>query len=118
MKILLDENFPLALVQKLRDDGRDVEHVILLGLRGASDATIIARLNSEKLLFLTQDQDFLEFSPTRSVIIVSRVAQSLPLATRLEAWRKAVREYLSRDWAELMFEVFDDGRLRPWTVRV
>jgi hypothetical protein len=50
MRILLDENFPLPLVRKLQDEGLEVEHIILLGLR-TPDAAIIERLNSEELLF-------------------------------------------------------------------
>jgi Domain of unknown function (DUF5615) len=114
MKILLDENFPLALVQELCDDGREAEHIILLGLRGSPDSTIIARLNSQELLFLTHDQEFLDLPLTRSAVMISRVTQSLPLAVRLETWLKAIREYFSRDWNEKLFEVFDDGNLRPW----
>lgn len=40
MKILLDENFPLALTRKLREDGQEVEHIILLGLRGVATMSI------------------------------------------------------------------------------
>jgi hypothetical protein len=114
MKILLDENFPLALVPRLREERHDVEHIILLGLRGTPDSTIIARLNSEKLLFLTNDLEFLDLPATRSVVIVSRVTQSLALTVRLETWLKAIREYVSRKWSEKLFEVYDDGRLHPW----
>ncbi len=34
MRILLDENFPLALVRRLREERLEVDHIILLGLRG------------------------------------------------------------------------------------
>jgi predicted nuclease of predicted toxin-antitoxin system len=114
MRILLDENFPLALVRGLQEAGREVEHIILLGLRGAPDTVIIDRLNSENLLFLTHDQEFLGLPLMRSPVIVSRVTQSLPIAVRVDIWLRAIREYLSRDWGEKLFEVFDDGKLRPW----
>ncbi len=114
MKIVLDENFPLALVRSLREEGREVEHIILLGLRGAPDSAIIERLNSEELVFLTHDREFLDLPLTRSAVIISRVTQSLPLAVRLEVWRKAIREFFSDAWSEKLFEVFDDGKLRPW----
>jgi hypothetical protein len=114
MKILLDENFPLALVKRLREEGHEVEHMILLGLRGAPDSVIVARLDSENLLFLTQDREFLDLPKMRSAVIISRVSQSLPLIVRLETWLKAIREYVSHDWSEKFFEVFDDGKLRPW----
>ena len=114
MTIVLDENFPLALVRSLREEGREVEHIILLGLRGASDSAILERLNSEELLFLTHDQEFLNLPLTRSTVIISRVTQSLPLAVRLETWLKAIREFFSRRWNEKLFELFDDGKLGPW----
>jgi predicted nuclease of predicted toxin-antitoxin system len=114
MRILLDENFPLALLRRLQDEGHEADHIILLGLRGTPDRSIVARLNSEDFLFLTNDQEFLDLSISRSRVIVSRVTQSLPTTARVEIWLTAVREYLSRDWRETIFEVFDDGRLRPW----
>ena len=54
MKILLDENFPLALYRRLTADGEHVEHIITLGWRGASDRRIRDRLVEKHLLFLTQ----------------------------------------------------------------
>jgi predicted nuclease of predicted toxin-antitoxin system len=114
MRILLDENFPLALLWKLQEEGHQVDHIILLGLRGAPDRTIIDRLNSEDLLLLTHDQEFLDRSLTRSRVIVSRVTQSQPIPVRVEIWLKAIREYFSREWSETQFEVFDDGKLQPW----
>ena|SRR5579862_1199794 len=114
MRILLDENFPLALLWKLQEEGHQVDHIILLGLRGAPDRAITNRLNSEDLLFLTHDQEFLERSLTRSHVIVSRVTQSQPIAVRIEIWLKAIREYCSREWSGTQFEVLDDGKLRPW----
>lgn len=114
MRILLDENFPLALLWKLQEEGHQVDHIILLGLRGAPDRVIIDRLNSEDLLLLTHDQEFLDRVLTRSRVIVSRVSQSQPIAARVEIWLEAIREYFSRDWSETQFEVFDDGKLRLW----
>jgi len=111
MKILLDENFPLALVQKLRAEGREVDHIILLGLRGVPDATIVERLNATETLLLTHDEDFLKVPLTRSVVILSRVTQTLPLNHRLEIWLRVIQEYFSRTWSERVFEVYDDGKL-------
>ena len=116
MKILLDENFPLALVQKLRERAHEVDHIILLGLRGTPDSAIIERLRSGQVLFLSCDLDFLELSLTSSAVIVSRVTQSLPLEVRLERWLNAIEEYFAREWKERLFEVFDNGRLVPWQV--
>jgi len=114
MKILLDENFPLALVGKLRDRGHEVEHIILLGLRGTPDAAIVARLIAEDILLLTHDEDFLEAPLTRSAVIVSRVTQTLPLGHRLRIWQGAIGEYFAHDRTERVFEVYDNGQLVPW----
>ena len=65
MRILLDENFPLALLWKLQEEGHEVDHIILLGLRGATDRAIVDRLKSEDLLLLTQDQEFLDLPSLR-----------------------------------------------------
>jgi predicted nuclease of predicted toxin-antitoxin system len=117
MRILLDENFPLALLWKLQEEGYQVDHIILLGLRGAPDRADIDRLNSEELILRTSDHEFLHRSVSRSRVIVSRVTQSQPIAVRVEIWLNALREYFSRDWPEAQFEVFDDGKLRPWQRR-
>lgn len=60
MKVLLDENFPLSLLDALRRARIDADHIITLGLRGTPDGTIRARLDVEPTLFLTQDMEFLQ----------------------------------------------------------
>jgi hypothetical protein len=114
MKILLDENFPLALVRRLRQEGHHVDHIILLGIRGTTDRAILDLLASDDILFLTHDQEFFDLAVSRSRVIISRVSQSLPITARVEIWAHAIREYFSRDWRETVFEVFDDGKLHPW----
>ena len=52
MKILLDENFPLGLVRALQADALDVDHIITLGIRGASDQRIREQLSDPELIFL------------------------------------------------------------------
>jgi hypothetical protein len=116
MKILLDENFPLPLVRQLQQQGYKSEHIILLGLRGTPGANIIARLDSENLLFLPKDQEFLDPPSKRSTIIVSRVTQSLPVGARIEIWLAAIREYCSIKREEKLFELFDDGKSIAWEV--
>ena len=79
MKILLDENFPLQLYERLRAAGYDAEHIIVLGQRGLPDSEIRRRVATEEVLLLTQDAEF-EGIPGnyRGTIIISRVRQSLP----------------------------------------
>ena len=91
MKILLDENFPLALYHSLKADGEDVEHIIILGLRGASDQNIRERLFDKDVLFLTHDEDFLFDRPSAAIVVLSRVRQSRQLVERVEVWHRVLR---------------------------
>jgi hypothetical protein len=114
VKIYLDENFPLALVYRLRDDGHEADHVITVGWRGAPDERIRDRLMDAELLFLTQDEDFLFSRGLAAVIVLSRVRQARPLRERLDIWREAVRELMTIAAPERRFELLDDGSLMPW----
>jgi hypothetical protein len=114
LKILLDENFPLALYRSLKADGEDVEHIITLGWRGAPDQRVRERLFDDGLLFLTQDEDFLFDQPTAASVVVSRVRQSRRLAERVEIWRRAILDLKRNPRPERRFELMDDGHLLPW----
>ncbi|MCS6859718.1 MAG: DUF5615 family PIN-like protein [Abditibacteriales bacterium] len=114
MTILLDENFPLRLYRRLRQQGRDVQHIIELGQRGISDADIRRRLQDEELLFLTNDTEFLVLPfDCQSTILLSRVSQSLPLEERVTLWLSAIDQFFAQTWTEQLFEVGNDGILRP-----
>jgi hypothetical protein len=114
VKILLDENFPLALLRSLLADGENAEHIITLGLRGVSDAGIRERLTDPEVLFLTQDDDFLFSEPTRAVVVVSRVRQARRIVERVDIWRRAIRVLLEAPRTAQRFELLDDGTLLPW----
>ena len=115
MRILLDENFPLALHRALREAGHVSEHLIELGLRGTTDAQILERLSVEEWLFLTQDSDFLGLPPgLKSIVLVSRVPQDLPTRARVAIWIRAVDSYLRDRPAGRLFELDAQGRLHPW----
>jgi predicted nuclease of predicted toxin-antitoxin system len=117
MKILLDENFPLRLYQRLIEQGREAEH-ILLGRRGMRDQEILRRLQNEAVLFLTQDQAFAGLPPNyMASIIVSHVRQTLPIEQRVGLWLKALQQFLARKWPTKLFEVYDDGELLPIDIR-
>jgi predicted nuclease of predicted toxin-antitoxin system len=62
MIILLDENFPLRFYTRFQKEGFSAEH-ILLTHRGIHDRDIFIRLRQEELLFLTQDEDFVDAAP-------------------------------------------------------
>lgn len=114
MRILLDENFPLALLHNLRKDGRETEHIITMGWRGTTDQRIREQFLDRSVLFLTQDEDFLLGKPVVATVVVSRVKRSRRLAERVEIWRRAIHQLGSNPRPELLFELMDDGRLVPW----
>ena len=76
MRVLLDENFPLALLRSLLKDGQEAEHISTMGWRGASDQRIRERLLDRSVLFLTQDEDSLFDTPVAATVVLSRVRQS------------------------------------------
>jgi predicted nuclease of predicted toxin-antitoxin system len=115
VRILLDENIPLALERRLLEEGFTAEHVITLGRRGASDAELRAGLERDDLLFLTQDVEFLvRGDGLKGRVLVSRVRQSRPLAERLELWLAALRALREAPSTERLFELLDSGELVPF----
>jgi len=114
VKVLLDENFPLGLVRALHADGVQVDHIITLNLRGAPDGQIRERLSDSDIVFLTQDDDFLVGASVAATIVVSRVRQSRPLTDRIEVWRKAIANLSSLSRVTRVFELSDEGELKPW----
>jgi predicted nuclease of predicted toxin-antitoxin system len=115
VKVLLDENFPLPLLEALRREGIEAEHLSTLGQRGLPDRRIRERLDQEPLLFLTQDIEFISGPrPAAAWIIVSRVKQSRPIHDRVETWLRAIRSCLSETPAGRVLELMDEGQLVPW----
>lgn len=117
MRILLDENFPLPLHHRLRDAGYEVDHIIVLGQRGLGDSAIRHRLESEDLLFLTNDTEFFAGSSRyHSVVIVSRVRQNRPLRDRVELWFQSLAHFVAAKPSGTIFELLDTGEIVPWVV--
>ena len=115
MKVLLDENFPLRLLSRLRANGFTADHVITLGWRGASDARIRGHLNDQQILFLTQDDDFTSGDPVAATVVISRVRQSRLLNARIDIWVTAVQQFADAPKVERLFELMDNGLLVPWS---
>ena len=112
MRILLDENCPLALYHRLRGAGVAVEHIIVLGQRGLPDREIRARLAREELVFLTQDTEFEDVPPgLTSRVIISRVPQGLPIAQRVETWVGALQAFVADPPPGRLFELLASGRI-------
>jgi predicted nuclease of predicted toxin-antitoxin system len=96
VSILLDENFPLQLYNRLRKSGAQVEH-ILLQKRGIPDSKIRQRLAVDsKLVILTHDTEFLDLNfECRGAVIVSRVRQGLPIQERIEIGLRGLEAFLA-----------------------
>ena len=57
MRLLADENVPLATVERLRRAGHDVATILEAGA-GASDLEVLGRARREARVVLTFDVDF------------------------------------------------------------
>lgn len=118
MKILLDENFPLPIYHRLRMAGYDVEHIIVLGLRGVKDSELRKRLAREEIILLTQDTEFEDVTAnSRGQVIISHVRQNLPIQRRVDIWFKALQEFMTRQRPEKLFDLLENGQIVPWEVR-
>ena len=118
MKVLLDENFPLLLYHRLREAGYDVDHIIALGQRGLPDRVIRKRLAVEDLVFVTHDTEFLDVPDSdRATIIVSRVRQNLPIATRVDIWFPALARFILNRPVGPIFELLETGEIVPWEIK-
>jgi predicted nuclease of predicted toxin-antitoxin system len=115
LKFLLDENFPLPLLRRLRAEGLEVEHIIDLGQRGLPDAVIRRRIANEGIVLLTQDTEFEDWpAEERGKVIISRVPQSVPIQIRVELWSRAVRDFVAREPSGNLFEILETGELVQW----
>jgi hypothetical protein len=115
VRILLDENFPLTVLGRLRALGFQAEHLIAMGERGTPDSAIRERLETEAdLVFVTQDTEFEEWDfPCRGIVVVSHVRQALPIAERIEIWMRALATLAEQPVAIRLFELWEPGVLAP-----
>jgi len=115
VRILLDENFPLTVMGRLRALGFQAEHLIAMGERGTPDSAIRERLETEAdLVFVTQDTEFEEWDfPCRGIVVVSHVRQALPIAERIEIWMRALATLAEQPVAIRLFELWEPGVLAP-----
>ncbi len=59
MKFLVDNQLPAALARVLTSRGVDCQHVLDLGLAGATDAAIWDYANRNDCIVISKDEDFL-----------------------------------------------------------
>lgn len=58
MRIKIDENMPVDVINVLENAGHDVHSVYTEGIEGCSDRQLIAICKKEKRLLITLDNDF------------------------------------------------------------
>jgi predicted nuclease of predicted toxin-antitoxin system len=58
MKLILDEGMPLRAAAALREAGVEAQHVVELGMGGASDLAILDRAGLDGSIIATLDADF------------------------------------------------------------
>lgn len=114
MRIKLDENLPVSLIEILTQLGHDVDSVQQEGLQGAPDPDVWAGAQEAKRFLVTQDLDFSdvrEFAPgTHFGILLVRLANPSrrALGTYIESLFRA--EGVER-WARC-FVVATDTKIR------
>ncbi len=117
MKILLDENVSVELINKLRDAGHVVNDTISLGLAGAEDQWVLTRAVREGAIILTSDKKFgcfLQFpgenNPRPQALLIT--VEHCMLARLMEDVILAL-EVLQSKWANEPFvAILEEGRIR------
>jgi len=62
MRIKIDENMPLDVIDVLENAGHDAHSVYSEGIEGCSDRQLIAKCKKEQRLLITLDNDFSNMS--------------------------------------------------------
>lgn len=104
--LLIDEMFPVAAAELLRDSyGRDAVHVAEVGLKAADDAQVAATARAEGRAVVTEN--VADFAAEREVVLVFVLKRNLPagggqaaaLARILDRWaRDFPGPYLGHHW--------------------
>jgi predicted nuclease of predicted toxin-antitoxin system len=70
MKFLVDENLPIGLADWLRRREHEADHVIALGLSGASDQEVAALAREAGSVVVTRDSDFDTIAEVQSICVL------------------------------------------------
>ena len=95
MKILADENISARLVERLRQEGHEVQYIIEIA-RGSKDSTALDIANEQGALLITDDKDFGELvfhqRLKASGVLLIRLATLSPLE-EIEIVTKVIETY-------------------------
>ncbi len=111
LKLLLDGTFPIHLSRRLKDEGMNVERLIVVGR--ATETYITDRLSREDdAVFVTEDPGRKTLAlENRGPVIISLVPQALPLEERLEPWARALASFAARRPPGRLFKILEDGQM-------
>jgi hypothetical protein len=106
VRFLIDEMFPPAAAQQLREDGRHAaEHVRDVGLAGASDEEVVSFARAHEAAVVTENVADFASVPELVVVFVRKRdlpaggAQASTLAALLRRWAADnPRPYLGHHW--------------------
>lgn len=102
---LIDEMFPPATAELLRDLGHDAEHVSEIGLRAADDAQVAETARAQRRALVTENVT--DFAGERDIVLVFVLKKSLrvgggqasALAEVLDRWARAHPDpYIGPHW--------------------
>lgn len=96
MRIVVDEDLPLAVAQLLRESGFEAKHVRELGLAGQPDSNVIAAAREKTALLFTADLHFSNLLTyplgTHSGVVVLRFPDYFRRAEIVQLVRRFVGE--------------------------
>jgi hypothetical protein len=106
VRFLIDELFPPAAAQQLREDGRHAaEHVRDVGLAGTPDEAVVSFARAHGAVVVTENVADVANAPELVVVFVRQRdlpaggAQASALAARLRRWAEDnPRPYLGHHW--------------------
>ena len=73
MRILVDEDLPIAVARLLESLGHDAEHVVEVGLRGKTDREVYDAAQRRGAMLFTADVGFgnrLIYTPTNGIVLL------------------------------------------------
>ncbi len=98
MRLIIDENLPRRLVPWLVARGCTAEHVIDLGLQGATDARVWIAAQDRAAAVLTRDTDFVALVSNAGDGGVIRLGVGNCSIANLIAWLETVWPSIEQRW--------------------
>jgi predicted nuclease of predicted toxin-antitoxin system len=114
VKLKLDENFDIRLIEVLTSEGHDVDTVLAEGLSGCNDDTVYEVCRSKKRVLITLDLDFsnpFRFPPFESEGIVA-VRPPRPVLSAIRATLTSALPQLKTQSQNKKLWIVEPGRIR------